>query len=289
MNEVTIREPAGPEAERIAYLFRDIPLPAATQVLGAVRTHPIERFVGAAACWTEGMNVRFRLACQPGVARNNVASPLIHRIEECARQAGVNTIHYAEALEENNGWSAVLREQGYRPVHSERFFEAALSDAQNRIMQSFAKHKARIPTGWRTESIRQHPAETALPVIADHRLMPPAEVRELWRANSPVSFDPDVSALLFDGAHCKGALLVRKVQDAYCVDVLVVEIENAFLRALGNISLLQHAASRSGDGGDAVRWLRFRAGELEHRETANKAFRMKGRELPTRHVFGKTL
>jgi hypothetical protein len=69
----------------------------------------------------------------------------------------------------------------------------------------------------------------------------------------------------------------------------VVKVGNSRLRALGNACLLHHVASRCDPINGLVRWLHFRAGEIEHRETANLAFRMKGRELPSRHVFGKTI
>jgi hypothetical protein len=66
-----------------------------------------------------------------------------------------------------------------------------------------------------------------------------------------------------------------------------VKLENRRERALGNIALLHHIAARRDPYGP-IKWLRFRAGEIEHRETANLAIRMGGRELLPRHVFAKT-
>ena len=36
-----------------------------------------------------------------------------------------------------------------------------------------------------------------------------------------------------------------------------------------------------------IRRLQFRGGEMEHRETANLALRMAGKEMPPRHVFAR--
>ncbi len=288
-SDLILREPSPAEAERIGHLFRNVPLPPGTQVLAAVRSRPVERFVAAVACWPEGDIVRFRLACQPGVARSGVANLLINRVAESARTAGVNTIHYAEALAEDNEWCAVLRENGFERLRTERFFEAAGLEVWTRVMQIFEKHQVRIPSGWRTESIRHHAPELALELIGEHRLMPPEELRAYWRADAATAFEFDLSSFLFDSARAIGALLARRVQDAFCVDVLVVRVENPRLRSLGSACLLHHTASRCDPHQGPIRWVRFRAGEIEHRQTANLAFRMKGRELPPRHIFGKQL
>jgi hypothetical protein len=288
-SDLTLRGPTPDEAGRIGHFFRNVPLPPGAQILGALRSRPIERFVAVVACWPEGDIVRFRLACQPGVPRSSVAGPLIQRVEAGARAAGVNTIHYAESLADDNEWRPILLEHGFERLHSERFFEVPSLEAWTRVMEIYGKHQVDIPAGWRTESIRQHPPELALEVIGAHHLMPPGELRDCWRADSSAAFELDLSSFLFDGARVIGALLARKLQDALCVDVRVVQVANPRLRALGNACLLHHVASRCDPVNGPVRWLRFRAGEVEHRETANLAFRMKGRELPPRHLFGKKL
>jgi hypothetical protein len=52
--------------------------------------------------------------------------------------------------------------------------------------------------------------------------------------------------------------------------------------------ILHHEAQRAGTD-VPIRWLRFRSGEIEHRQTANLALRMGGRELPPNHVMSKAL
>jgi hypothetical protein len=286
-SDVIIREPVPKEAARIAHFFRGVSLPPGAQFLAAVRTRPIERFVAAVACWPEGNIVRFRLACQPGVTRSSAAGPLINRVEASARAVKADALHFAESLADDSEWCPLLLEHGFERLHSERLFQVPSLEAWTRVMEIFQKYQSRIPAGWRTESIRHHPPELALDVIGEHRLMPPQELRDCWRPDSPTAFELDLSSFLFDGRHCMGALLTRWVQDALCVDVRVVRLENSRLRALGNACLLHHMASRCDPIKGPVHWLRFRAGEIEHRETANLAFRMKGRELPPRHVFGK--
>jgi hypothetical protein len=286
--ELTIREPAPEEAGRMAHFFRNGTLPPGAQILAAVRHQPIERFVAAVAAWQEGNIVRFRLACQPGVPRADIAAPLILRVEEGARAAGFKVLHYAESLADDHEWRVVLGENGFESRHSERFFEAPGLAAWTRVMQIYEKHRQHIPFDWRTEPIRLHQPELALEVIGEHRLMPLGELRDGWRADSSAAFELDLSSFLFAGPRPIGVLLLRRNQDALCVDVRVVRVEHPRLRALGNACLLHHVASQSDPNGP-IRWLRFRAGQREHRETANLAFRMNGRELPPRHVFGKKL
>jgi hypothetical protein len=82
--------------------------------------------------------------------------------------------------------------------------------------------------------------------------------------------------------------------DVYYVDVQVVQENNRILRSLADwfmmyrMLLLHNAAQKSG-ADVPIRWLRFRSGEIEHRQTANLALRMGGRELPPYHVLGKSL
>jgi hypothetical protein len=83
-------------------------------------------------------------------------------------------------------------------------------------------------------------------------------------------------------------LLTRVVGDTFFVDVRVVNIENRYLRALGNLLLFHHMTERWNAAGPVIR-LQFHGGAAEHRETANLALRMGGRELPSRHIYAKTL
>jgi len=288
-SDITLRGPKPDETGRIAHLFRNLPLPAEAQILAAVRAQPVERFLAAVACWPEGDVVRFRLACQPGMPRLGMAKLLLGRVEESARRGTASALHYAESLADENEWLSILRECGFECLHSERFFEVPAMEAWTRVMQIFKKHATAIPNGWRTESIRRHQPELALDVIGNHRLMQDGELKVCWREGSHSSFDLDLSSFLFDGPSAVGTVLTRRSQDALCIDVRVVRIANPRLRALGNACLLYHMASRCDPRHDSVRWLRFRAGETEHRETANLAFRMKGRELPPRHLLAKKL
>src|ERR1051325_9958579 len=45
------------------------------------------------------------------------------------------------------------------------------------------RRQSQIPAGWRTEPIGGHPPELILDLIAPHRLLAPAEVRQCWQAN----------------------------------------------------------------------------------------------------------
>jgi hypothetical protein len=256
--------------------------------MAAVRRRPIERFIAAAAWWPEGTIGRFQLACQPGVDRAAVAGVLIERLADCARRAGMKTIQCATLLTDDNEWFGILRSHGFECLHSERSFEVSYRDAWTRVMQLHQKHRAQIPAGWRTDSIRQHPPEAVLDLIAPHRLMPPAEVRNYWRADSQFGFELDLSCILFDGERPFGAFLTRRMGEGLCIDVQVVREPNPRLRSLGDLLMLYHDARRVAADGP-IRRLWFRSGQAEHRQTANLALRMGGRELARCHLMAKAL
>lgn len=287
-SDLAIREPAQAELDRVLYLFRQTPLVAEARLLVVARTRPIERFVAAAAWWPEGPIGRFQLACQPGATRAPVAGLLIEGLAECARRAGVETLHYADLLPDDHEWAQVLRGQRFERLRSERSFVVAYQDAWTRVIRLHEKHQSAIPSAWRTDPIAQHPPELILDLIAPHRLMPPAEVRNYWRADVAAGFDLDLSCILFDGERPFGAFLARRMGEVIYIDVQVVRQSNPRLRSLGDLCLLYHDAQRVGPDGP-IRWIQFRSGETEHRQTANLALRMGGRELAPRHLYARKL
>jgi hypothetical protein len=263
-------------------------MPPGAQILAAAKTHPLERFVAAAAWWPEGTVGRFQLACQPGVACDGVAGRLLDGLTQSARQAGLRSIQYASLLTEQSEWFGSLRANGFESLRSERAFEVACSDAWTRIMRLYSKWRSQMPASWRTEPIRAHPPEIALELIAPHRLMLPAEVRNHWRAEAQAGFDLDLSCLLFDGQRPFGAFLVRRMGEGLYFDVQVVNEPNPRLRSLADLLMLVHDAQRVAPDGP-IRWLWFRSGHTEHRQTANLALRMGGREVARGHVMARAL
>jgi hypothetical protein len=286
--EPIIREPALAEVERVLYLFRNVALSPEARFLGAMRRVPVQRFVAAVAWWPEGAIGRFQLTCPPGIGRAAAAGWLLEPLAERGKLAGMESIQWAERLAEDSEWHGILRNHGFTCLHSERSFEVSYRDAWTRVMGLYVKHRAQIPAGWRTEAIRGHPPEAVLDLIAAHRLLRPAEVRNYWRANTPFGFDLDLSCILFDGERPFGAFLARRIGEGLCIDVQVVREANPRLRSLGDLLMLYHDAQRvAGDG--PIRWIWFRSGEIEHRQTANLALRMRGQELPRCHLMGKTV
>jgi hypothetical protein len=164
----------------------------------------------------------------------------------------------------------------------------AVQESWTRTTEAYEKYQSRIPPNWRTEPIRRHAPEIILELIAPYRLMPPAELRENWRPDAATGFDLDLSSILFAGEQAIGTLLVRKVQDSVYLDVRVVTHDNQLLRAIGNMLLFRHMALQREVNPNVV-WLKFRGGATEHRETANVALRMGGREVSPRHVYAKIL
>jgi hypothetical protein len=286
--DLAISEPAPAELGRALYLFQNIRLHRHARILVAVRRRPVERFVGAAAWWSEGNVAQFQLACPPGIIRNEVCDLLIERVLQAARAAGMESVRYGELLPDHSEWNEALANQGFTLLRSERFFQVPALPSWTRTVETFEKYRSKIPAGWRTESIRQHAPETVFELIAPYRLMPPGELRDYWRADSAFGFELDLSSTLFDGQRPIGTFLARKVLDSLCVDVRVVQAEDPLLRSLGNVCLLYHVAKRCRPD-QGMNHLEFRGGATEHRETANLAMRMDGRELPHRHVFSKAL
>jgi len=286
--DLVIREPVPSELERAVYLFRNARLRPQARIFVAVRSRPVERFVAAAAWWSEWNVGRFQLACSPGVVRDEVCALLIDQVSQRARLAGNESLQYEDLLVDKSEWIELLERQGFIPLRSERFFEVPALQSWTRSVEAFEKYKSQIPSGWRTESIRRHSPETIFELIAPYRLMPPEELRDCWRVDSAFGFELDLSSTLFDGPRPIGAFLARRVRDTLCVDVRVVRAENRLLSSLGNICLLYHVAKRRRPD-EGINRLQFRGGAAEHRETANLAMRMDGRELPPRHVFSKVL
>jgi hypothetical protein len=283
-----LREPSAAEVERVVYLFGNAPLIAEARLIAAARSRPVERFIAALAWWPEGKVGRFQLTCRPGVDRVPVAGRLIDQLADSARRAGMETIQCATLLTEDNEWLGILRAHGFECEHSEHSFEVAYRDAWLRVMKLHQKHRPQIPAGWRTESIRGHPPEAALELIAPHRLMPPAEIRSYWAVNAPSGFEPDLSCLLFNGQRPFGAFLARQLGEGLCIDAQVVRETNPRLRSLGDLFMLYHAAQRVAPDGP-IRWIWFRSGQTEHRQTANLARRMGGRELGRSYLMQKKL
>jgi hypothetical protein len=286
--DLVIREPAASEMGRAIFLFQRLVPPPGAWLLVAARSRPIERFIAAAAGWMNGNRSLFRIACLPGVAKATFAAPIISQLEEWGKANQMKTLEFTDLLADEDEWCALLTSCGFTCLRSERFFEVSTRRAYDRVQALAEKYRDDIPSQWRTEPIRRHAPETVANLVAKHALLPPTELSFYWKPDCPFGFELDMSCILFDGAHPIGTLLWRRGPQAYLIDVRIVAVENPRLRALGNLCLFLHAA-RIGDPDGEIRWMQFRGGENEHRETANLAIRMGGKELPPRRVFGKHL
>ena len=283
-----VREPAPSELPRALHLFRHLRLREGSRLLVAEKTHPVPRFVAAAAWWAEGVAGRFQLALQPGAAQTDALAALLEAVVAATREFGLQTVQYAELIPDGAPWVNVLQAQGFERVRSERSFEIAYRDAWMRTMRLYERHRAAIPSTWRSDPIRNHKPEEILELAAPHRLLPPDELRYYWQGPTRAGFDLDMSCILFDGQRPFGTFLARHPGDVLYIDVQVVQEPNPRLRSLGDLCLLYHGASRVPPSA-SVTWLRFRSGESEHRQTANLAIRMGGRELGRMHMFARTL
>ncbi len=286
--ELVIRPPTQAELSRALHLFRNLRLREGSRLFVAERTHPLSRFIAAAAWWPEGGIGRFQLTCLPGLPQTDSLAPLVDAVAGAARQAGLTAIHYADLLPDAHPWFGFLQQFGFERVRSERCFETASRPTWTRINSLYERHRAAIPPGWRTAPICGHPPEVILELIAPHRLLPPDEVRHCWQTAASSAFHPELSCVLFDRDRPFGAFLARFPADVLFVDVQVVVEPNPRLRSLGDLCLVYHVVRQVQPDGP-IHWIRFRSGEMEHRQTANLALRMGGRELGRMHVLGKML
>jgi len=288
MNDLIIRAPTVAEIPRALHLFGQVRLPRQAQLLVAVRSRPVERFVAALAGWPEAEFGRFQLTTLPGLAQPELASLLIEELAKVARAGGLKKLMYAKLLTDDDQETALLRNNGFEIMRSERFFHLPAALAQTRVLHLLEKYREEIPPEWHTESIRDHSPETVFDLIAPYRLMTRQELQSYWELGGQNAFDPNLSSILFDQQQPFGTLLARRKADTLCYDVRVVRHSNPRLRALANLCLFHHCIKKH-DLSNPVKSLQFRGGEQEHRETANLAFRMGGTELPVRHVFTKTV
>lgn len=196
---------------------------------------------------------------------------------------------YGELLTDDDERAALLRANDFEVLRSERFFRADAVLAENRVLDLARKFQKVIPENWRTESICGQSPEIIMELIAPFRLMPPEEIRRHWKSNSNHGFEPDMSNILFEDARPFGVLLVRRFGEVLSFDVRVVNHRNSRLRGLANLPLLQHCVKNYDRENYFIRWIQFRGGEVEHRETANLAFRMGGEEVAPRRAFARSL
>jgi hypothetical protein len=288
LNDLVVREPASGEIQRAMYLFKNLPPPKEAHLFVVGRTQPIPRLAAAGAAWLQGKTALFRIACQPGISRSTVASLLMERLEKWGSSHGAELFRFADLLPDDDEWCPFLKNGGFYPLRSERFFQVSYDHAYRRVMALVNRCQTDIPKAWRTEMIRNHSPGMVVNLVTQHRLLPVAELQQYWRADMPFGFDIDMSCILFDDQEVIGTLLIRRGYNVFVLDVRVVTCQNPYLRALGNICLFHHVAKRVAPGG-SIQWLEFRGGEMEHVETANLAIRMGGREMAERRVWGKKL
>jgi hypothetical protein len=289
MSNLSIRPPQTGEVSRALRFFQNEQIKPEAQILIAAKSKPVERILGVLAGWAEGEIGRVFLGCLPGTARQETAAALIEEAGRTARAAGLKTLVYGKLLAKGHEPDDLLLENGFEIMRSERFFELAVSVVENRVGNLLERHGLRIPATWHAESIRQQSPDIIFDLIAPYRLMTPKEVRSCWNRGEQGGFDPDLSGILFENGCAFGTFLGRRMGELLCIDIRVVNHPNPRLRALGNLSLFRHSMLKNRESSNPVRWLQFRGGELEHKETANLAKRMGGIELPLRHVLAKPL
>ncbi len=290
MSDIVVRPPSTREMPRVRHFFANEYIAPEAQVVVAVKSQPVERFVGALAGWLTGEYGQFMLACLPGSARHEAARALIQAIAESARAAGLRHLLYGKLLAEHDPGYELLQENSFSIMRSERFFQVAVAQGANRVKELMQRYQSAIPANWHTEAIRGRPPEDILDLISPHRLMAPEEVRARWQWEKPDAYEPDLSGIIYDGKEAFGAFLVRQRGDSAICDVRVVNHPDPRLSGLANLCLYHHSlTAENRDQSKSIRWVVFRGGEKEHLETVNMARRMGASEMPIRHSLGLAL
>ncbi|QDU58946.1 hypothetical protein [Aeoliella mucimassa] len=259
--------------------------PAANaQYLIAIKSRPVERIVAALAWWQEPDAIRFLLAHQPGITIEAAAEALVPRLQSLPDLPPLD-LKYAFLLQQDQPPAPWLAAHGYEPRHAERAFEAPSTTVYERVQKFLTRHHNDIPETWHSESIRDHSPETVWPLIEPYRLIHPEALRRFWNTPGEQGYDPDFSNILFDGDQPLGTLLLRNNHVCLAVDIRVVIDIAPRLRSLANLALFAHISRVASPESTGIRTLAFRADEREHRETANLAKRMGGREVAARHIY----
>lgn len=256
--------------------------PADAQVLIALKQRPVQRIVATLAWWHEAGAVKFLVGHQPGVDAIEAAAALVPALESVPELAGTD-IAYGRLFAPDEDIAPWLIQRGYRATGTERVFEAPSTTVYDRVQSFLARHGNDLPESWRTESIRHHVPETVWPIIEPYRLIRFDALQRFWKTTGPLGYDPDYSNILFDGETPLGTLLLRNNSVCLAVDIRVVNPIAPRLRSLANLALFAHVARLASPA--TIRTLGFRADEREHRETANLARRMGGREVAIRHIY----
>ena len=264
-------------------LTADGPPPTA-QLLVALKQHPIERMVAALAWWIEDKSARFLVAHKPGMPAKQAAAVLVPALESLPGLRNL-TLVQGRLLAEDEDIAKWLVEHGYQPRRTERIFESPCATVHERVGFLLSRHGEEIPPNWRTESIKSHTPDTVWPLIAPFRLISLESFRNYWAAPGELGYDPEFSNILFDGGTALGVLLVRVNPVCLTVDIRVVKPIPSRLRALANLAMFAHIQRVV----TATTWhvLAFRGDDIEHRETANLARRMGGKQVAVRHIFAR--
>jgi len=272
------------ESVRARQLFMASPEqpPLNASFLVALKPHPVERIVATLAWWREEMTVKFLVARKPAVSAEQAAAVLVPALEALPG-LGEQDVEFGRLLAENEEVAPWLARHGYQTSRTERVFEAPCATVYQRLQLMLARQGREIPATWSTESIRHHLPETVWSLIAPFRLIKLESLRSFWAMPGERGYHPEFSNILFDAGTPLGVLLVRSDSVCLAVDVRVVKPITRRLRSLANLLMFGHIQRVVTP--TTWRILAFRGDEIEHRETANLARRMGGREVAARHIY----
>lgn len=285
---VVVRAAQEVEALRARQLFAgksDQP-PGDASFLIAMKERPVERIVAALVWWHADGAVKFLMAHTPGLGASDASAALVPALEALPELSGVE-LRYGRLLAAEEDVAPWLVEHNYEPTCAERVFEAPSTTVYDRVQCFLARHESDMPETWHTESIRDYTPETVWPLIEPYRLIKFNALQRFWVAPGQFGYDPEYSNILFDAETPLGALLVRNNSICLAVDVRVVNPITPRLRSLANLALFAHISRIASPTTTSIRTLAFRADENEHRETANLARRMGGREVAARHIYAR--
>lgn len=236
--------------------------------------HPRPRFLASAVVWAGG--TRFLLAVLPGVERQ-AAAALLNRVIEESPPAGV--LRFDSLLDPADPFHGMLLQRGFEPVHRVDDFELPVERLRPRLEAVFRRARRRMPQEWQRVPLpARSSAEVRALVVDRFRLMSPLDFEHKARGGH---FDVRSSVLLCSRGRLIGALLIVRGSDALQIAAIAVNLPPGRLRSMANLALL-HGSLESRAAEEHLSCYRFQAGQHVHRQTANTALRLGGRQVASR-------
>ncbi len=289
--------PAFPdELSRAKLLLEDHPIPSNAGFLVGVKQRPVERIVAAIPWWPlhsdhpgDGKKIiRFHLSF-PGQANAIEQVPeTVARLEEIAAEHHSTSLQTDFPLKSTNPLYQRLIDCGFEIARTERYLSAPGEQARQRTLRLYRRFKRRIPTDWKTESIRGQDPEKIFEIVAAHGLLPRHRFLALWNPANRERFEEAYSIVLTCGEDILGLyLLSQRDEHELHIHVEAVNPKYTSLSPLISVAIRNAFCTNCPEPFPEI--FTFRADSEKHIQTFNTALRNGGEELEPRHFLKRKI